>query len=189
MHRILTCLAAVAALSAPVRAEGPRAERGHPGPMEPPPEEERRIPAMFEEVLPARARHMRETGREHPDWFRRALKQAHRMARELEELRETNLEAFERRVAMLRKEEALDELAEALRRSPSEEAKAPLRRELRAKLEELFDLKEAEQRTRVERMERELKTLKERLDKRRQARKGIIERRLREIEEGDSLEF
>ncbi|MEK7765577.1 MAG: hypothetical protein AAB368_05010, partial [bacterium] len=146
-------------------------------------------PKLYAEIFPRLARRLRDSGREHPEWFRKELRRAQRMSRELEELKETNLEEFDRRVKLFKLENEVEEHAERLRRAPDEKEKAGLRKSLRPRLEELFDMKEQAQRDRVGRMEQELKTLKERLDRRKQARAGIIDRHLRELEGGEDMDF
>lgn len=83
-------------------------------------------------------------------------------------------------------EEATHHLATKYRKAPEEE-KAALREELRTKLAESFDRKEALQRSHVEKTEAKITNLKAGLEKRQANRDAIIDKRLVELTEGDPL--
>ena len=153
------------------------------------PEEPAKIPIMFQEISPHRAKKIQGMASRHPEEHRRIVRRLHRMAREMEELQLFNMEEFERRIEMMKMEDQVDELADRLREAKNDKEQNNIKQELGKKLAELFDHKEAAQRARIARMEKEIKELKVKLDRRHRMRSKIIEKRLNELKGDEDLEF
>lgn len=82
--------------------------------------------------------------------------------------------------------QALD-VSRACREARDDAEKAAIRDDLRAKLGQLFDLRENERKGHIERIEHELSDLKKTLDDRQAHRDEIIARRLEQLTEGEKL--
>lgn len=81
-------------------------------------------------------------------------------------------------------EQKTRELAKAYRAAPEAE-KETLRAELRTQIEQVFALRDAQNQRQIDEAEKHLQRLKDALGKRREFRNEIVERRLRELTEGD----
>jgi hypothetical protein len=81
-------------------------------------------------------------------------------------------------------EQKTRELAKAYQAAPEVE-KDTLRAELRTQIEQVFALRDEQNQRQIEEAEKNLQRLKDTLGKRRGLRKEIVERRLRELTEGD----
>lgn len=105
---------------------------------------------------------------------------SHQM-REMEEMKKRNPEEYERMMKMHKLERESMELAEKMRKAESGTDKGAIKDKLKTVLGELFDLREANRTHEVEMLEKRLKELKETMEKRKQNRDQIIERRLGEL--------
>ena len=201
MHRLLTLTLAVLlagfASAAPQPSVDPKdgelGERRHrhhqrKKPARSPGRKKLEMPVLFKEASPYRAGRMMELPSESGE-FRRAIQRANRWFQEMEKLQRFDMEAFEQRIEMMRMEDDVERLADELREAKSDKERAKIEKNLEKKLSELFDRKEAAQRERIGRMEREIEELKAKLDRRHQNRAKIIRRRLEELRGDDELRF
>ncbi len=147
------------------------------------------IPPMFRRMAPHKAMKLEHMRSHNPDHFRQALHRLQRMEREMKGFQASDMEEFRRRADLIRLEDEVEKLGDACRREKDEGKKNELRKELAGRLETLFDKKEEAARMHIERMEQDIKQLEGQLDNRRANRAKIIEKRLRELTEGDDLEF
>jgi hypothetical protein len=79
------------------------------------------------------------------------------------------------------------EMSRAFRAAKDETEKTRIRGDLRAKLEELFDLRERERKSHIDRIEKDLAELQKTLADRQAHRDEIITRRLEQLTEGEKL--
>jgi hypothetical protein len=84
--------------------------------------------------------------------------------------------------------EALD-LSKTYRQTTDAAQKEQIGKDLRQKLEVLFDLREKDRQELIRRIEADLANLKESVDQRQKNRDQIIDRRLKELTEGDGLRW
>jgi len=147
------------------------------------------IPAMFQETSPHKTKKLHMMAKHRPEQYRHMVRRVHRWMREMEELKLSNWDEFDRRWEMMKMEDQVEALADQLRETKSNKERNKIKQQLAKKLGQLFDRKEAAQRTRIEHMEKELKELNTRLNRRHRMRSKIIERRLNELSGGDDLEF
>jgi hypothetical protein len=146
------------------------------------------VPPMFKEMFPHRAEALEKMSREKPEEYRMTCHHLYRMARELEDLKGRDQEEYNRRLEILKAEQDVDSLAEKYRATQGTEGDK-IARELRPKLEKLFDLKEKSQRAHLGRMESHLKEMRDKLDKRHKSRNQIIDKRLGDLKADTDLEF
>jgi hypothetical protein len=202
MQRILTVLSA-AVMAATVMAAGPslardrdndgkqrRSDRPHRAQRDD--ARAKRpvgIPPLFRELCPHKARRIDRQIRHEPGKARRVVVRLHRMAREMEGIKKRDPEEFERRCNTMRTEDEVARLSEELKKAKTDKDRARAEKKLRAKLSGLFDQKEEALRARIGRMEQDIREAKAKLDRRREKRERIIERRLEDLKEGDDLRF
>lgn len=95
----------------------------------------------------------------------------------------------ERRVSpeIAKLEKETRETGRRYREVQTDEERTKLRADLHAKLEELFDLREAERAKKIEQIEKQLASLRGTLETRKAQREQIIDRRLQELTDGDTL--
>ncbi|MBI4616264.1 MAG: hypothetical protein HY720_21805 [Planctomycetes bacterium] len=164
-------------------------------------------PEVVEKVL----RHAREEGPEHfeklsrlreenPDEFFRVvrkiaeeLERRHREEKDGEPHGERPGDDPEAREHMKRQEELerrAKEIAEAFRRADGAEQREELRGKLRETLGAIFEMREQMRRRELERLQHEIEEMRQALERRRENREAIIEKRLREMTgEGDDLDW
>jgi len=73
------------------------------------------------------------------------------------------------------------EMANAYQQAETQEEKEAIHDDLRAKLDDLFELREAERKTQIQRVQKEVEKLQKILDRRRKNKESIIEKRLQEL--------
>jgi hypothetical protein len=81
------------------------------------------------------------------------------------------------------------EISRGYRETTDEAQKTQIRKDLRGKLEVLFELREKDRQELIRRIETDLARLKKSVDERRNHRDQIIERRLQELTDGDGLRW
>lgn len=154
-----------------------------------PDRERTEIPVLFRETSPHRAKKLHMMAERRPEQYRHMVRRVHRWMREMEDLKLSNWDEFDRRWEMMKMEDHIEELADRLRGTKSGKASEKIKQQLASALGELFDHKEAAQRTRIDQMEKEIKELTARVNRRHRMRSKIIERRLNELSGSDDLEF
>lgn len=85
-------------------------------------------------------------------------------------------------------QEAMD-ISKTYRRATDAPQKEQIRKDLRQKLEVLFDLREKDRQEHIRRIEKDLANLKKSVDQRQSHREEIIDRRLQELTDGDGLRW
>lgn len=141
---------------------------------------ERVLHALREMGHGERAEQLRGLRQRQPDRFHAEMREAGEFVRHMREMRERDPEGFELHQRAARMERESHRMAEAVRRTEGDRREAAVR-ELRQHLNTLFDLKLRIRAREVERLERELKRLTERLDARRKAKEQIVDQRLRQL--------
>ncbi len=91
------------------------------------------------------------------------------------------------RKAMMESENKLREKAQAFRNAATDEERNTLKEDLRKELAAVFDLKAGARKEELARLEAQVSKFKETLEKRNQNRDAIIDKRLKELTEGDAL--
>jgi hypothetical protein len=148
------------------------------------------VPPVFEQLFPSRVKKLHDLASTHPEVYRRALRRMHRVADELRDLKLTDMEEFTRRMDALRLEGHAEQLAVKYRESKDAAEKSVIENEMRITLQKQFDKKEESQRAHVARMEREVATLRKKLQAKHDRRDKAIAKRLAELkEEDEDLDF
>ena len=170
-----------------VHRDGKRAPRHESGRRHGRDRKPRGIPPLFRELCPFRAGRIERAA---PDRLkRRTLQRIHRLVRELENLKDGDPREYEQRARMLRTEDSVARIADRYRNTGNEKDRERLEKELRELIGELFDQKEAAQRSRIRRMERQIESMTKRIDKRRKERDRIIEDKLENLKKGEDGRF
>jgi hypothetical protein len=99
----------------------------------------------------------------------------------LREVRKNDRELFEQLMREKKMELETHRLAARIQTTPEGEARDALIEELRTKLTEIFELKQANRRREIAQLERQLDDLRKRMNEREQMRKRIIELRLKDL--------
>lgn len=99
----------------------------------------------------------------------------------LDDVEESSRELYKQLVRERRMEERAQELARVIRLLPDGPERRARIDTLRAMLEEIFDLKQENRRREIERLQRQIQSLEESIQKRNQMRDLMIERRLRDL--------
>jgi len=108
------------------------------------------------------------------------LKNAERMVR-LEELRVADPDRYENEKRKQQLEIAVRQLSREYQKAEDEKKRKELKAQLWDQLEELFTLREAEKKQKIERLEKELQKLKEIVELRQKKKDEIINNRLNEL--------
>ena len=90
---------------------------------------------------------------------------------------------------ILKSEKEAMDISRTYRQTTDAVQKEQIRKDLRAKLEVLFDLREKDRQDHIRRIEADLADLKKSVDQRQSNREQIIDRRLQELTEGDGLRW
>ncbi len=99
----------------------------------------------------------------------------------LREVRKRDRELFEQLMREEQMEQETHRLAARIQTTPEGEARDALIEKLRAKLTEIFELKQANRRREIAQLEAQLKDLRKRMNERERMRKRIIELRLKDL--------
>lgn len=125
-----------------------------------------------------------------PEAFHKVLEETRREFTRLQELKKRNPERFEQMMQERRMEQETGKLAMHYRNSKNAEEKEKISREIRERLEKLFDLRESQKETEIKRMEEELTKLKEKSKTRKDSRDKIINRHQKELQgEDDDMQW
>ncbi|MFA6562068.1 MAG: hypothetical protein WCV00_09210 [Verrucomicrobiia bacterium] len=102
-------------------------------------------------------------------------------AREMRELKQRDPERFKQQQQMAEMERRSVELGQKIRRATDEDAKKSATTELKETLSKLFDLRQQEREKSLQQLEREVKELRESLEKRKAKRDEMIQRRFDQL--------
>jgi hypothetical protein len=138
---------------------------------------------MFRIYSPYRAEKLEKEARRNPAKYQSLARHIGTRMREMERLRRTDMAEYRRQMEIMRLEDRIEKLTDEGRAARSPRDRERIREELARHLEELFDRKEEAQRARIERMDKELGRMKDKLDRRRQNRPQLIKRRLHQLTE------
>lgn len=134
----------------------------------------------------ARLQKLRETN---PEEFRQALH---------EKLMQEKMRFYSRRgphgrppmnPEIIRLEQEVMDISKTCREATDDGQKEQIRKNLRQKLEVLFDLRETERQQHIRRIEADLINLKKSVDERQSKREQIIDQRLQQLTDGDGLRW
>ena len=170
-------------------------EMGPPPSLEPPPGAESETPFVdrwldrLKEKHPeeyARLQKLRETS---PEEFRQALHE--KLAQEKMRFRSHDGEHGRPPMnpEVMKLENEMMDISKTYRQTTDATQKEQIRKDLRQKLEVLFDLREKDRQEHIRRIEADLADLKKSVDQRQSNREQIIDRRLQELTEGDGLRW
>jgi uncharacterized protein YicC (UPF0701 family) len=109
------------------------------------------------------------------------LRMLGRQLRDMRELRERDPDRFRLQREITELDHRSVMLGQKVRRAPDEEAKKQAASELKEVLNKLFDLRQEEREKNVQQIERDLRELRESLEKRKAKRDDIIKRRFDEL--------
>ena len=147
---------------------------------------ERDVFSFLERHLPHRVEGLREVREEEPDDYRRELNEIADQMREFEEMRKVAPAVAE---ALMRAEcvdHACEVLAEQIMASDDVAVRDGLKQELRKKLGVVFELRMSEPQMELRMLEREMEEIRSRLERRREHREMIVEKRFEAmLQEGD----
>jgi hypothetical protein len=142
------------------------------------------------EVAPGRAEELRRLREEEPQRYRDAIRFSIRWMRMMRRLQEKDPEAYEAEIRIVRLESRSQELARRYREAHSDEERRQIEQELTGVLNDLFDVREARREREIRQLERHLAEMREQLQRRRQNKTAIVERRLRALTGGlDDLDW
>ena len=102
-------------------------------------------------------------------------------AREMRELKQRDPERFKQQQQIAEMERRSMELGQRIRRATDEEAKKSATTELKEILSKLFDLRQQEREKSLQQLDREMKELREALEKRKAKRDEMIQRRFDQL--------
>lgn len=119
--------------------------------------------------------------KENPREFREALLHAAREMQELNELKKHDPKRFKAMRQRNQLEYKSHKLAEKYRHSDNQKDKERIKKELRKILPRIFDIQKKERMQDVQRMEKELRQLKEKMARRKKIRQQLIEERLKQL--------
>lgn len=102
-------------------------------------------------------------------------------AREMRELKQRDPERFQMQHQMAELERRSVEMGQKVRRAPDEEAKKQATVELKEALAKLFDLRQQDREKSLQQLEREVKEVREALEKRKAKRDEMIQRRFDQL--------
>jgi len=125
-----------------------------------------------------RLNHLREVD---PPAYMRLLEETQRERIKLRELKERDPQRYEQVIQERKMETEIKGLAGQYRKSQDNSEKEELKKQIKTKMEKLFDLREAQREIEIKRLEEQLTKLREKMKVRKANRDKIIERRQREL--------
>ena len=145
------------------------------------PELDKDIVKFLEQFDPERLKQLRHLKEVDPEAFLRMMKESQHEMMKLNELRERDPQRFEQIMKERQMENEIKELSLQCRKSQNNDEKEEIKKDIKTRLEKLFDLREAQRENEIKRMEQELNKLKEKMKTRKTNRDKIIERRQKEL--------
>ncbi len=153
-------------------------------------EEEALVMAFLEQVAPERAQRLREIKETSPRWYNMAIRRALAAEARLSSMASADSAAYRRHRMMFRLEAESEDLAMQYRQADTDAEREQIRTRLIATLSELFDLREAEKAMEVERLERRLEFLRQKVEERMANKDDIVARRAASmLGERDEMEW
>lgn len=147
----------------------------------PRPPSDEQIFDFLEKFDPARLQKLVHLEDVDPEEFHKVLKETRREFGRLMELKKRDPERFEQMMHERRMEQETGQLAHHYRNSKNAEEKEKIKKEIRERLEKLFDLRAVQKEAEIKRMEEELAKLKEKSKTRQDNRAKIIEQHQKEL--------
>lgn len=130
---------------------------------------------------PGRAEELQHLQKENPREFREVLQHASHEMMELKELKKHDPKRFKAICQRNQLEHKSHKLAEKYRHSDNKKDKERIKKELRKILPRIFDIQKKARMQDVQRMEKELRQLKEKMARRKKIRQQLIEERLKQL--------
>ncbi|MBI5779847.1 MAG: hypothetical protein HZA49_10415 [Planctomycetes bacterium] len=170
--------------------------RGSGGMMMPPqsqgrfvtPQDEMGLPKLDEETEkllkeldPERLERLKHLRQVDPPAYMKLFEETQRERMKLRELKERDPQRYEQVIQERRMETEIKGLAMQCRKSQDNAEKEELKKQIKVRLEKLFDLRETQRETEIKRLEEQLTKLKEKMKTRKANRDKIIERRGKEL--------
>ncbi len=151
------------------------------------PEEE--LFTFIREVNPDMAEHLAKVRAVDPNAYREILGGVANQYRELKKLEATNPEAGKKAIEVAKLEGQIQVLARHYKGSTTPEEKEELRKKIKDMLTEAIDGKITLEESRVAYIEKDLKSLKDRIAQRKQHKDKIVEQKLTEVTSEDYLRW
>ena len=170
-------------IMAPRPGERPEAPELAHEPPEPPSDEQ--LYNFLEKFDPERLQRLSHLEDVNPEEFHKLLEASRREFAHIQELKERNPEHFKQMMHMRRMEQESGQLARQYRECRNPQEKEQISKQLRGKLEKIFDLKEEQKNADISRMDEELSKQKEKAKTRQENRERIIKRHQRELQGDD----
>lgn len=136
---------------------------------------------FLKELDPERLERMRHLREMDPPAYMKLFEETQRERMKLRELKERDPQRHEQVIHERRMETEIGSLAMQCRKSQDAAEKEELKKQIKTKLEKLFDLREAQRETEIKRLEEQLTKLKEKMKVRKDNRGKIIERRQKDL--------
>ena len=150
----------------------------HGGGMTQPQDEEKE--KLLKELDPERLERLKHLREVDPP-MNMKLEETQRERMELRELKERDPQRYEQVIQERKMETEIKGLAMQCRKSQDNDEKENLKKQIKTRLEKLFDLREAQREIEIKRLEEELTKLKEKMKVRKANRDKIIDRRQKEL--------
>ena len=153
-------------------------------------EEEALVMAFLEQVAPERAQRLRDMKETSPRWYHMAIRRTLAAEARLSSMASVDSAAYRRHRTMFRLEAESEDLAMQYRQASTDAEREQIRTRLIATLSALFDLREAEKTMEVDRLERRLEFLRQKVEERTANKDEIVERRAASmLGERDEMEW
>ncbi|MEW6027428.1 MAG: hypothetical protein AB1599_09070 [Planctomycetota bacterium] len=136
---------------------------------------------LLKELDPERLEKMKRLREMDPPAYIKLFEDTQRELMKLQEMKERDPQRYEQIIQERRMEMEIKGLAMQCRKSQDAEEKDGLKKQIKTKLEKLFDLRETQRETEIKRLEEQLTKLKEKMKTRKANRDKIIERRQKEL--------
>jgi len=144
--------------------------------------EEREAAVQFlKEHEPQRFAKLTELRESRPQDYERLLTQVAMEVKELRMLKDVDPKRYERRLEQRKLEYRSSDLAERIHGMQQGAEQEEMKKELRGVLSRLFDVRESEKESEVDRLEEEMARLRETLKKRKEAKDSIVDRRMNDM--------
>lgn len=155
------------------------------GPMPPPPqisrEDEEEFLQFVKQEDPERLEDLKEAKEREPFMYQRMIGEGIQHMRFLNRLKKDNPELYAKVRKEQQAEREVQKLVKSYRQTKDTKQREQLKRELRQRLETLFDLRQSHREEEIKRIEKELATLREKTAERKKNRERIIESKLNEV--------
>ncbi len=136
---------------------------------------------LLKELDPERLERMNHLREVDPPAYMKLFEETQRERMKLRELKERDPQRYEQVIQERKMETEIKGLAGQCRKSQDNEEKEGLKKQIKAKMEKLFDLRETQRESEIKRLEEQLTKLREKMKVRKANRDKIIEQHQKEL--------